>query len=100
MRIPDTVIYKSGYPAQWYFQVEIFKSQLPVNLLYELTIALTLANFCQSKQEEGKFLKKKPTSLQIPKILEAFGAWNGVCDTQVVACFVGTTGKGPTKTVK
>ena len=39
--------------------------------------------YFQSKQEGGKLLKKNSSSLQIPKIFETLGAWNGVCDTQV-----------------
>jgi len=39
--------------------------------------------YFHSKQEGGKLLKKNSSSLQIPKIFETLGAWNGVCDTQV-----------------
>jgi len=40
--------------------------------------------YFQSKQEDGKILKKKKESILIPKIFDTFGAWNGtVCDTQV-----------------
>jgi hypothetical protein len=70
--IPDTVLYRSGFPAQWYFQ---------------------------SKQEHGKLLRKKPNSLTISTIFDTFGAWNGSCETEVVACFVGTTGKEPSKQI-
>ena len=56
VRIPDTVIYKSGYPAQWYFQ---------------------------SKQEKGKILRKNKRSLTIPKIYDSMAAWNGICESQV-----------------
>jgi hypothetical protein len=62
VRIPDTVVYKGGFPAQWYFH----------------------------SKADGRFMKKKPQSLVIPKIFEAFGAENGSCDTQVVATFIGT----------
>lgn len=56
VRIPDTVVYKGGFPANWYFHSKV----------------------------DGRLLKKKPESLYIPKIFEAFGAENGTCDTQVL----------------
>ena len=65
--IPDTIIYRSGFPAQWYFQ---------------------------SKVERGRILKKNKKSLTIPTIYDKMSAWNGSCETQIVACFVGTTGRG------
>ena len=65
--IPDTIIYRSGFPAQWYFQ---------------------------SKVERGRILKKNKKSLTIPTIYDKMSAWNGLCETQIVACFVGTTGRG------
>ena len=73
IRIPDTVVYKGGFPANWYFH---------------------------SKQT-GQLLKKKPENIFIPKIFEVFGAPNGLCETHVVACFVGTHGsdKGPANSI-
>ena len=73
VRIPDTVVYKGGFPAQWYFH----------------------------SKTDGRFMKKKPQNIVIPKIFEAFGADNGTCDTQVVAIFVGTVdaAAGPTNQV-
>ncbi len=55
VRVPDTVVYKGGFPANWYFHSKI----------------------------DGRLLKKKPESLYIPHIYEAFGADNGTCETQV-----------------
>jgi len=73
VRIPDTVVYKGGFPAQWYFHSKV----------------------------DGRFIRKKAQSLTIPQIFETFGAENGTCDTQVVATFTGTiaTPEGPTNQV-
>ena len=69
IRIPQTVVYRGGFPAQWYFH---------------------------SKQD-GRIIKKKPQNIVIPQIFEVFGAENGSCKTDVVAIFVGTVGsaEGP-----
>ena len=64
VRIPETVVYKGGFPAQWYFHSKV----------------------------DGRFMKKKAQSIVIPQIFETFGSENGTCDTQVVAVFVGTVG--------
>ena len=62
MMIPETVVYKGGFPAQWYFHSKV----------------------------DGRFMKKKPHNITIPQIFDVFGAENGACETQVVAVFVGT----------
>jgi len=55
--------------------------------MYVRTSSLKMSwhnRYFQSKQEDGKILKKKKESILIPKIFDTFGAWNGtVCDTQV-----------------
>lgn len=73
VRVPDTVVYKGGFPANWFFHSKI----------------------------DGKLLKKKPESLYIPHIFEAFGAENGTCRDQVVASYIGTvqTDVGPVNNI-
>lgn len=73
VKVPDTIVYKAGYPASWFFHSKV----------------------------DGRLLKKKPESIYIPKIFEEFGAENGTCESQVVACFVGTleTTRGPTNSI-
>jgi hypothetical protein len=66
VRIPETVVYKAGFPVQWYFHSKV----------------------------DGRFCKKKTQNIVIPQIFEVFSAENGTCDTRVVAVFCGTVDEG------
>ena len=62
VKLMDTVLFKGGYPAAWYFQSKI----------------------------DCRILRKKYESLHVPKIVEAFCADGGSSDQGVVAMYVGT----------
>ena len=73
VKVPDTVVYRGGFPANWYFHSKI----------------------------DGRLLKKKTESLYIPHIYDSFGAENGSCNDQVVASYIGTvqTENGPVNNI-
>jgi hypothetical protein len=45
MMIPETIVYKGGFPAQWYFHSKV----------------------------DGRFMKKRPQNITIPQIFDVFG---------------------------
>eukprot|EP00960_Hanusia_phi_P063516 765503-Hanusia_phi.AAC.3 len=61
VRIPDTVIYRGGFPVQWFFHSKV----------------------------DGRLLKKRVESITAPKIFDSFVEY-GQDESKIIAQFIGT----------